>query len=411
MDIVFASHTVMGGHFVVGSHHLARTFAASGHRVAHLSTPISPAHLLLFGRSEIIRERYRIWREGGRGGQPGPFNLVPMAPLPWRAAGVAYRLGLNLQLVSTPSIRTLLARCGIGKPDLLIIDQPYFAGLERMLKPRTTLYRATDLYAEMTDDQSNVTAEQDILRNADGWIATSLPVFDHVGRMAPDKPNLLVENGVDVEHFSTPQAFPEDYANIPGPRLVYAGAIDKRFDAKAARELARLMPEVSVVLIGPVADGAGDALAEGGSLPNLHLLGPRPYEKLPAYFQHADVGLILLNDHPANGGRSPMKLYEYAAAGLPVVCRWTHEIARRAEAFIFLYERPDDVAKIATWALDQRDRLESDMRAAAAAASWSAKANRITNFALSLQENGSTAETAAPTSGDMLTMPGATAGK
>jgi glycosyltransferase involved in cell wall biosynthesis len=411
MDIVFASHTVMGGHFVVGSHHLARTFAAAGHRVAHLSTPLSPAHLLLFGRSEIIRERYRVWRDGGRSHREGPVNLVPMAPLPWRAAGPIFRLGINLQLRSTPPIRTLLARCGIGRPDLLIIDQPYFAGLERMLKPRTTIYRATDLYAEMTDDASNVEAEQDILRNADGWIATSLPVFDHLGRLAPDKPNLLVENGVDVEHFSTRQALPEDYAGIPGPRLVYAGAIDKRFDAKGARALARARPDASVVLIGPVADGAGEALAEGGPLPNLHLLGPRPYEKLPSYFQHADVGLILLNDHPANGGRSPMKLYEYAAAGLPVVCRWTSEIARRAEPFIFLYRQPDDVPEVATWALEQRGRLESDMRSAALAASWSAKAERISAFALSLRENGSAAEAAERASATILTLPGAAAGK
>jgi len=60
MDIVFASHTVIGGHFVVGSHHLARSFAAAGHRVAHMSTPISPAHLALVGKSDIIRQRYRV---------------------------------------------------------------------------------------------------------------------------------------------------------------------------------------------------------------------------------------------------------------------------------------------------------------------------------------------------------------
>jgi glycosyltransferase involved in cell wall biosynthesis len=388
MDIVFASHTVIGGHFVVGSHHLARSFAAAGHRVAHMSTPISPAHLALVGKSDIIRQRYRVWRDGGRGHTSGPVNLVPMAALPWQAAGPLYRLGFNQLIRTVPSIKGLLRRCGIGQPDLLIIDQPYFAGLERMLKARTTLYRATDLYAEMTDDPSCVAAEREILRHADGWIATSQPVYAHLHRLAPDKPSLLIENGADVEHFSTPQARPQDYAGIAGPRLVYAGAIDKRFDTGAARSLALAMPDAAIILIGPVSDGAGDDLAKNGLPPNVHLLGPRPYSTLPAYFQHADAGLILLNDHPANGGRSPMKLYEYAAAGLPVICRGTPEIARRGDSFVFLYEEPDAIGEVAVTALERRAELEPAIRAAADAASWSAKVGQIGDFALSIRDRG-----------------------
>ena len=70
----------------------------------------------------------------------------------------------------------------------------------------------------------------------------------------------------------------------------------------------------------------------------MRLLGPRPYAEVPAYLQHADVGLLLLSPDPANAGRSPMKLYEYAAAGLPVLARATPELQRRAEPFVALYD-------------------------------------------------------------------------
>jgi glycosyltransferase involved in cell wall biosynthesis len=390
MDIVFASHTVMGSHFVVGSHHLARNFAAAGHRVVHLSTPITPTHLLGIGKSRILYERYLAWRGSWRErpSDAEPANLIPMAPLPWRWARPLYRLGYNQLLWTLPSIAGLLRRQGIRRPDLLIIDQPYFVGLERSLNARTTLYRATDLYAEMTNDATCVAAEKEILRSADGWIATSQPVFDHLHRLAPGKPGLLLENGVDTGHFSTEQPLPSEYRSMPGPRLIYAGAIDRRFDAAAARKLAIAMPEASILLIGLVEDGAGEALAQGGPLGNLHLLGPRPYASLPGYFQHADAGLILLNDHPANGGRSPMKLYEYAAAGLPVVSRGTGEIARRGDSFVFLYNGSDEVIDATARALTKRAELGTALRDAAMSASWSAKARHIAGFAQKLQETG-----------------------
>lgn len=394
MDIVFASHTVMGPHFVVGSHHLARNFAAAGHRVIHLSTPITPSHLLGMRRSKMLYTRYLAWRSGwtAKATAAGPANLIPMALLPWRWARPLYRFGLNQLLWTVPSIKGLLGRHGIGRPDLLIIDQPFYAGLERRLNARTTLYRATDLYAELIGDPTCVAAEISILRNADGWIATSQPVFDHLRRLAPEKPGLLLENGVDTGHFSTERPLPPEYRAMPGPRLVYAGALDGRFDAAAARALALAMPDASIVLIGPAEDGVRAALEREGVLANLHLLGPRPYADLPGYFQHADAGLILLNDHPANGGRSPMKLYEYAAAGLPVVSRATSEIARRGDRFVFLYSDAESAADAARQALVKRCELGTALREAADAASWAEKTGRIARFASLIDADRATAD-------------------
>ena len=65
LTIVFASHTFMGGTFVVGSHHLARCLANQGHRVLHLSTPVTPFHLVGWSNAET-KGRFETWWHGGR---------------------------------------------------------------------------------------------------------------------------------------------------------------------------------------------------------------------------------------------------------------------------------------------------------------------------------------------------------
>ncbi len=53
--------------------------------------------------------------------------------------------------------------------------------------------------------------------------------------------------------------------------------------------------------------------------PNIHLLGTRPYAQLPAVLRAADAGLIPYARNALTESVFPMKVYEYLAAGLPVV--------------------------------------------------------------------------------------------
>lgn len=60
-------------------------------------------------------------------------------------------------------------------------------------------------------------------------------------------------------------------------------------------------------------------MARVAALPNVHRLGYRSYDALPAYLRGMQVGVLptLLNDYTRS--MFPMKFYEYLAAGLPVV--------------------------------------------------------------------------------------------
>jgi|SRR5581483_3282827 len=84
--------------------------------------------------------------------------------------------------------------------------------------------------------------------------------------------------------------------------------------------LARTRPDWSFALVGPI--GAGDPSTDVSALSglsNVHLLGARPYEGLPAVLRAADAAIIPYAVNDLTTSVFPMKVYEYLAAGLPVV--------------------------------------------------------------------------------------------
>jgi glycosyltransferase involved in cell wall biosynthesis len=132
-------------------------------------------------------------------------------------------------------------------------------------------------------------------------------------------------NVADFEHFSATRApattIPADLARLPRPRVGFIGAISGyKLDFALLRHLSQTHPEWSIVLIGEV--GEGDPwtdLAPLRSLPNVHLLGPRSYAKLPAYLKGFDVAMLPSALNTYTQGMFPMKFFEYLAAGCPVV--------------------------------------------------------------------------------------------
>ena len=94
------------------------------------------------------------------------------------------------------------------------------------------------------------------------------------------------------------------------------------------------------------------------------------------YLQHADVGLLLLKQIPANAGRSPMKIYEYLAASLPVVSLETDELARRNTPRVFRYRDIDDLNVAFASALSSAKEVYVDETV-----SWKSITDRVLQFA------------------------------
>ncbi len=133
----------------------------------------------------------------------------------------------------------------------------------------------------------------------------------------------LMANVADTALFSQALEPGPDHpklAGIPTPRVVFIGALDRyKVDFDLLGAVARMLPEVQFICIGPI--GAADSTtgADTPRGPNLRYIGPLPHHELPAALRYASAGIIpyRINDYTASV--SPLKLYEYLAAGSPVV--------------------------------------------------------------------------------------------
>jgi UDP-galactopyranose mutase len=101
--------------------------------------------------------------------------------------------------------------------------------------------------------------------------------------------------------------------------------IDERLDIDLIAGVAALRPDWHLVLVGPIAK------IDPGSLPktrNIHYLGARQYEELPAYLAGWDVALLPFARNEATRFISPTKTPEYLAAGKPVVSTSIRDVVR-----------------------------------------------------------------------------------
>ena len=71
-----------------------------------------------------------------------------------------------------------------------------------------------------------------------------------------------------------------------------------------------------------------DLSRDRAALPNVHLLGQKPHDELPAYCKGFDVGMIPYRIDERMTFVNPLKLREYLSAGLPVVSTPVPEVAR-----------------------------------------------------------------------------------
>jgi UDP-galactopyranose mutase len=126
-------------------------------------------------------------------------------------------------------------------------------------------------------------------------------------------------SSVDRDHFGKARlstAEPADQAAIPGPRLGFYGVVDERMDLGLLDALAEARPDWHVVIVGPVVKIDPACLPRR---PNLHYLGGKSYEELPAYLAGWDVALMPFAINEATRFISPTKTPEYLAGWRPVV--------------------------------------------------------------------------------------------
>jgi glycosyltransferase involved in cell wall biosynthesis len=271
--------------------------------------------------------------------EPEP-NIFVLNPLAIPAYGKPRIRDLNRRLLRF-QVKRAMRKLGF-KNSLNWIFNPAAAIIAGTLGEEKVIYYCVDEYTAFSGVASRSLAEMEegLLRRADLVIVSADLLYQS---KAPFNPRtVMVRHGVDYMHFShaldDATIVPEEIANLPRPVIGFHGLIADWVDLDLMSEVAKHFSHGSVVMIGKATTDTS-ALK---NLPNVHLLGRKPYAELPAYCKGFDVALNPFRISELTLNANPLKVREYLAAGLQVVSTAIPEvevlgqcrIGRNVEEFI-----------------------------------------------------------------------------
>jgi glycosyltransferase involved in cell wall biosynthesis len=274
-----------------------------------------------------------------RGCRPVSKNISVFSPLVIPFHGNRVARWMNRKLL-TWSLRRACRKLGFQKP-ITYSFVPSSADVAGSLGERLVIYHCVDEYSKFTgtNETAILDMERRLMEKADMVVVSSTRLYETKHGYNPN--TFLVTHGVDVAHFSNAcqqaVAAPADCAGLKGPVIGFFGLIADWVDTEVFRYLATSRPEWSLLLIGE-AQTDTSALRE---LSNVHLLGRRSYQSLPAYCKAFDVAILPFVVNELTLAANPLKLREYLAAGLPVVATPLPEILK-LNALVRMARTPEE---------------------------------------------------------------------
>jgi UDP-galactopyranose mutase len=210
-----------------------------------------------------------------------------------------------------------------GTRPVLWICSPHASPFTESLSPSLVVYDVADDDtappgpAGDDDDEARERRTQDaldqsLLLRADVVFCVSEPLREKA--MAAGARNVyLLPNGCDIEAYADAPLAPKPSRR---PKIGYVGTVSPRFDVELVQALAELRPTWSFEIVGPVSPLAAPPQPNP---PNLAWVGEVPYAQVPARIKSFDACILPFREMASSHRSSPIQVYDYLAAGKPVV--------------------------------------------------------------------------------------------
>ena len=327
------------------------------------------------------RDFGRAWKkltEFARGCRQVADNIHVFSPLviPFHGSRIARAFN---QRFYAACLRRACRQLGFRNP-LVLTFVPSSSDVIDSLAATLVIYYCVDEYSQFsgTNREAILAMERKLIERSGLVIVSATRLLE---TKRPYNPNThLITHGVDLLHFRkacrSNLQVPADCPKPDGPLIGFFGLIEDWVDLRLIREVALARPAWSFVLIGEVRADASPL----ASLRNVHILGRRPYNSLPAYCRAFDAAILPFTWNELTLAANPLKLREYLAAGLPVIATPLPEV-KRLEKLVHLARTPQDyIAAIEHLLATGRrgPRLADSMRMDAE--SWDAKVEQLSDY-------------------------------
>lgn len=311
---------------------------------------------------------------------PASAHAQLVQPLGWRRRYPTSRTGVERRVAGYE--RMLLRgaqRLGLHDP-AIIVTNPLVAGFADFGWARAVTFYAFDdwtaypphrrwwpVYRESFDR---------VASSGRRVAAVSRAVLE---RVVPTGPSRVIPNGLEPDEWTGPATPPDWLDELPRPLLLYAGTLDARLDVGAVAQIARALPEATLLLVGPLVNG--EHLSPLRELANVQIRPSLARKELTGLVRSADVGLVPHVRSMLTEAMSPLKLYEYLAAGLPVLATDLEPMRAVAPERVMLVPDGGDYATGAHEALGLGRAQERERMAFVQGNAWTVRHEQLFDLA------------------------------
>ncbi|GAB4317807.1 MAG: hypothetical protein Kow00127_09680 [Bacteroidales bacterium] len=280
------------------------------------------------------------------------------------------------------SILNAAAKLGFSNY-LLFNDQHMFLGyyMKELLNPAMYIYYMRDnLVRNPYWRKHGKRLEPKLIAKADLVVNNSLYYTAYGKKYNPH--SYMVGQGCDVSLFYDPEdkiKMADDLGKIPRPIIGYVGYLThRRLDLALLEFLAKSKPDWQIVLVGPEDEAFQASTLHQKS--NVHFLGPRKPEELPAYVKGFDVCMNPQVVNEATIGNYPRKIDEYLAMGKPTIGTRTEAMEYFADVCYLASSHEDYITLIEKALKENTPELEQKRIETGLSHSWDNNVKEIYRY-------------------------------
>jgi len=305
----------------------------------------------------------------------------------WASASGHFPLKQLAREARRRTLKKALRELDMSQPIVWFYHPRWVDMLGEIPSARLRLYHVIDEYTSYqgkTASRCRQIEEQEktMLARVDAVIVVSKELYEAKRRFNPN--TYLVPNGVNYQAYSDALAdphVPEVLQAIKSPRLGYSGLIADKLNLAMLKDLAQETPEWSLVLLGPVnVSKQAETWQALQAMPNVYYLGSVESAQVPYYVKGFDVGLMPYAQDRHSETISPLKLYDYLAAGLPIAAM-DIPATREFSSYIHLASAPQDFSQAVRDALaDVTLERRQARREIALQNTWEARVEQLSHL-------------------------------